>query len=100
MCYCDNADTLMADASESAENKIPQLEAMVGKDVEMKKQLETDVKNHEADREVAKTAIAEAHALGEKEATFATASGDLKTNIAALAKAIPAIEKGMGSGFL
>ena len=42
MCYCDNADTLMADASESAENKIPQLEAMVGKDVEMKKPLETD----------------------------------------------------------
>ena len=58
------------------------------------------MKNHEADREAAKTAIAEVHALGEKEATVATASGDLKTNIAALAKAIPAIEEGMGSGFL
>jgi len=101
MCYCDNADTLLAGAIETAENKIPQLEAMVGKDVEMKKQLETDVKNHKADREAAKTAIAEATALREKEAAaFAKASGDLKTNIAALAKAIPAIEKGMGSGFL
>jgi len=101
MCYCDNADTLLAGAIETAENKIPQLEAMVGKDVEMKKQLETDVKNHKADREAAKTAIAEATALREKEAAaFAKESGDLKTNIAALAKAIPAIEKGMGSGFL
>jgi len=101
MCYCENADTMLAGAIETAENKIPQLEAAVGKDVEMKKQLEADVKNHKADREAAKGAIAEATALREKEATeFAKISGDLKTNIAALAKAIPAIEKGMGSGFL
>jgi predicted nucleic acid-binding Zn-ribbon protein len=101
MCYCDNADTLLAGAITAAENKIPQLEAAVGKDVEMKKQLETDVKNHKADREAAKGAIAEATALREKEATeFAKVSGDLQTNIDALAKAIPAIEKGMGSGFL
>jgi peptidoglycan hydrolase CwlO-like protein len=101
MCYCENADTLLAGAITTAENKIPQLEAAVGKDVEMKKQLETDVKNHKADREAAKGAIAEATALREKEAAeFAKTSGDLKTNIAALAKAIPAIEKGMGSGFL
>jgi len=101
MCYCENADTLLAGAITTAENKIPQLEAAVGKDVEMKKQLETDVKNHKADREAAKTAVAEATALREKEATeFAKTSGDLKTNIGALAKAIPAIEKGMGSGFL
>jgi len=101
MCYCDNADTLLAGAITAAENKIPQLEAAVGKDVELKKQMETDVKQHKADREAAKTAIAEATALREKEAAeFAKISGDLKTNIAALAKAIPAIEKGMGSGFL
>merc|ERR1719223_161037 len=93
MCYCDNADTLLAGAITTAENKIPQLEAAVGKDV--------DVKNHKADREAAKAAIAEATSLREKEATdYAKVSGDLKTNIAALAKAIPAIEKGMGSGFL
>ena len=100
MCNCDNADTLMAGAIGIAENKILQFEAMVGKDVEMKKQIGTDVQNHKADREAAKTSIAEAHALGEKEATLAKVSGDLKTNIAALAKGIPAIEEGMGSGLL
>jgi len=101
MCYCDNADTLLQGAITAAENKIPQLEAAVGRDVEMKKQLETDVKNHKADREAAKSAIAEATALREKEAAeFAKVSGDLKTNLGALAKAIPAIEKGMGAGFL
>ena len=83
-----------------AENKILQFEAMVGKDVEMKKQIGTDVQNHKADREAAKPSIAEAHALGEKEATLAKVSGDLKTNIASLAKGIPAIEEGMGSGLL
>ena len=100
MCYCDNADTLMANAIGTAENKILQFEAMVGKDVEMKKQIGTDVQNHKADREAAKTSIAEAHALGEKEATLAKVSGELKTNIASLAKGIPAIEEGMGSGLL
>jgi hypothetical protein len=51
--------------------------------------------------EAVKGAIAEATALREKEATeFAKVSGDLQTNIDALAKAIPAIEKGMGSDFL
>merc|ERR1712232_1197642 len=47
---------------------------------------ETDLKAHQTDRSAAKEA-------------FAKASADLKTNLAALGKAIPAIEKGM-SGFL
>jgi archaellum component FlaC len=65
-----------------------------------KKQLETDLKEHQADRASAKEAIGKATELRAKEAAaFAKTSGDLKTNLAALGKAIPAIEKGMG-GFL
>jgi chromosome segregation ATPase len=100
MCYCDNADTLLGGAITAAEQKIPQLEASIGGDGELKKQLDADIIKHKSDRDAAKEAIATATALREKEATaFAKESGDLKTNIAALAKAIPAIEKGMG-GFL
>ena len=101
MCYCDNADTLLGGAITAAENKIPQLEAAIGGDLAEKTQLEADLVNHKADRAAAKEAIAKATALREKEATaFAKESGDLQTNIDALAKAIPAIEKGMGGAFL
>jgi len=100
MCYCENADELLGAAITAAENKIPQLESAIKEDAAEKKQLEADLKQHKADRAAAKEAIAKATAIREKEAAaFAKTSSDLKTNIAALGKAIPAIEKGMG-GFL
>jgi outer membrane murein-binding lipoprotein Lpp len=100
MCYCENADSILGGAIEAAEQKIPQLESAIKEDVALKKQLEADLKKHKSDRAAAKEAVAKAKAIREKEATaFKKESGDLKTNIGALAKAIPAIEKGM-KGFL
>ena len=100
MCYCNNADSTLGAAIDAAEKKIPLLESAIGEDGALKKQLEADLKAHKADRIAAKGAIAKATALREKEAAaFAKTSDDLKTNVAALSKAIPAIEKGMG-GFL
>jgi len=100
MCYCNNADTLLGGAITAAENKIPMLESSIGEDAGMKKQLDADIVKHKADKVAAKDAISKATAIREKEATaFAKTKGDLDTNIGALDKAIPAIEKGMG-GFL
>jgi len=100
MCYCNNADTLLGGAITAAENKIPQLESAIGEDASLKKQLDADVIKHKEDRAAAKDAIAKATAIREKDAAaFAKTKGDLDTNIGALNKAIPAIEKGMG-GFL
>jgi len=100
MCYCNNADGTLGAAIDAAEKKIPLLESAIGEDGALKKQLDADLKAHKADRIAAKGAIAKATALREKEAAaFGTTSSDLKTNVAALSKAIPAIEKGMG-GFL
>jgi len=100
MCYCDNADTLLGGAITAAENKIPQLESAIKEDIAMKKQLEADLKAHKSDRAEAKGAIEKATALRTKEAgAYAKEKSDSDTNIAALSKAIPAIEKGM-SGFL
>ncbi len=63
-------------------------------------QVGTDLKAHQSDRSAAKDAIAKATGIREKEAAaFAKTSSDLKTNLAALGKAISAIEKGVG-GFL
>merc|ERR1719399_2280331 len=90
MCYCQNADSMLGAAITAAENKIPQLESAIKEDLAEKKQLEADLKAHKADRTAAKAAIEKATAIREKEAAvFAKESSDLKTNIAALAKAIP-----------
>jgi len=100
MCYCDNADATLGAAIDSADKKIPLLESGIKEDSALKAQLEADLKQHQSDRVAAKDAIAKATAIREKEkAAFAKASSDLKTNIGAMDKAIPAIEKGMG-GFL
>jgi len=100
MCYCENADSILGAAIDAAENKIPQIESAIKEDLALKKQLEADLKKHKSDRAAAKEAVAKAKAIREKEAAaFKKESGDLKTNLAGLAKAIPAIEKGM-KGFL
>merc|ERR1719353_136826 len=100
MCYCENADELLGGAITAAENKIPMLESSIGEDASLKKQLDADLVKHKSDRAAAKEAIAKATGIREKDAAaFAKVKSDLDTNIGALAKAIPAIEKGMG-GFL
>merc|ERR1719264_1114742 len=81
--------------------KIAALEELLKSGKEQMEQLEADLKEHEASRAEAKKAMASASALREKEAAaFAKFSEDSKTNLAALAKAIPAIESGMGGAFL
>jgi len=100
MCYCKNGAEALAKTIADAEAKGPELTAAIGEATGKMSQLKDDIKAHQADRAAAKTAMAEATAVREKEAAaFATATGDLKTNLAGLGKAIAAIEKGAG-GFL
>jgi hypothetical protein len=100
MCYCDNADATLGASIDSADKRIPLLESGIKEDSALKAQLEADLKQHQSDRVSAKDAIAKATAIREKEkAAYTKTSSDLKTNIGAMDKAIPAIEKGMG-GFL
>jgi len=100
MCYCTTgADDLSASIG-AADTKIPQVEAALKEGEATKVQLEADVKRHQGDRVEAKEALAAATALREKEAAaYAKESGDFKTNVAAMGKAIDAISSGMG-GFL
>merc|ERR1719218_323845 len=101
MCYCQNADSTLAQSISDSETKIPQVEASIKEGVAMKKQLEGELKDNQKSRVEAKDAIAKATALREKEAkAFATKKSELDTNIGALSKAIPAIEKGMAGAFL
>jgi len=100
MCYCKNAGGTLAKSIADAETKGPQLTAAIEEATGKLAQLKEDVKAHQNDRAAAKSAMAEATALREKEkAAFDKVESETKTNLAALGKATTAIEKGMG-GFL
>lgn len=101
MCYCKNAGSSLGDAINSADTKIPQVASSIKEGEANKLQLEQELKDHQASRAEAKSAMAKATALREKEAAiFAKDSGDMKTNIGAMDKAITAIENGMSGSFL
>merc|ERR1711953_725271 len=101
MCYCKSAGgDLDADMKES-ENKIESLTAALKSAKERKSQTEADLKEHQTARADAKAAMDEATAIREKEAAaFAKFQEDSETNLAALGKAIPAVERGMKGSFL
>merc|ERR1719360_191619 len=101
MCYCKTAGgDLGADMKES-ENKIESLTAALKSAQERKAQTEADLKEHQTSRAEAKADMEEATAIREKEAAaFAKFQEDSETNLAALAKAIPAVEQGMKGSFL
>merc|ERR1719359_18302 len=101
MCYCsggtDSLKKAIADATAQAE----ELTAKLKSEEAEKSQIGQDLINHKADRESAKGDIEEATVLREKEAAaYAAEKADSETNIAAMGKAIPALEKGMGGAAL
>merc|ERR1719163_2371068 len=101
MCYCSNADETLGKSIRDAGTKIPQLESSISEDAALKKQLESELKEAQTARVDAKDTIAKATAIREKEAkAFAQKKSDADSNIGALSKAIPAIEKGMSGAFL
>jgi len=101
MCYCKTGTGDLTKSITAAENKIPQVESALAAAEATKLQLEKDLAQHKANVADAKKTIATATALREKEAAaFAKESSDLKTNIAALAKATAAIEAGTAGSFL
>jgi len=101
MCYCKSGKADLEQAVSDAETKIPKLEASIKELDATIGQLAADIEKAKADRAEAKKAVAEATSLREKEAAaFAKASSDMKTNLAAMEKAISAISSGMGGAFL
>jgi len=100
MCYCKTSGGDLAKGIADAETKVPQLNSDIAENEGKLGQLKVDIETHKADRTAAKTAMAEATALREKELSkFVSENADLMANLAAIAKAVGALEKGMG-GFL
>jgi len=101
MCYCKNSGGALDKSIADAGDAIPELGANIEAGVSQLAQLKEDLKKAQVDRAAAKSAMSEATAIREKDAAaYATESGDLKTNLAALEKALAAIAKGTGGAFL
>jgi len=101
MCYCKNGDEALSKSISDAETKIPAVTSDIEEAEEQVKQLKLDLKNHQTDRAAAKSAMAEATTLREKEAgEFAAYKSEADANIDAATKATDAIAKGMAGSFL
>ena len=101
MCYCKTGASALDKSIADAGDAIPELGANIEAGTSQLVQLKEDLKKAQTDRAAAKSAMSEATAIREKDATaYAKESGDMKTNLAALNKAIAAIEKGAGGAFL
>merc|ERR1719311_1305615 len=101
MCYCKTSGGDLSKSISDAGTKMPQLEADIKEGEAKKKQLDEDLKQHQTDRSAAKAAMADATALRKKEAAaYEKESSEDGANIAAVEKAMTAIEKGMGSAFI
>jgi len=101
MCYCKNGAAALEKSIADAGDAVPELGANIEAGQGQLVQLKEDLKKAQVDRAAAKAAMEEATAIREKDAAaYAKESGDLKTNLAAMGKAIAAINKGAGGAFL
>merc|ERR1719181_644450 len=101
MCFCSANTGDLGKAEADAKAKSEEMSAKLKSEEAEKSQLEQELVDHKTDRETAKSDLAEATTLREKEtAEFSAMKADSETNIAFLTSAIPAIEKGMGAASL
>jgi len=101
MCYCKNGASDLEASIAAAEDKLDSLPESIKAAVAKLDQLKADVKQHQADKVAAKAAMAEATAIREKEAAeYAKQKTYYDSTITAITKAVAALEKGVGAGFL
>jgi len=101
MCYCKTAGGDLSASIADAGSSISELGNKIKAAEEQKVVLSEELKTAQSDRTAAKKAMAEATAVREKEAAaFATEKANADRDIAAVAKATAAIEKGMAGSFL
>lgn len=97
MCYCSGNNGELTTQADKAKASIEELTAKVASESAESSQSQTELAQHKADREGATSDLEAAAVLRAKEeAEFEATSADLKANIAGMASAIPALEKGMG----
>jgi len=101
MCYCRGGSSDLSTSISGAETKIGELATNIKQASADRDQTQEGLKEDKADRVAGQKAMDEATALREKEAgVYAQFKADSVANIAAIAKAVAALERGMAGGFL
>jgi len=101
MCYCQNGGKDLEASIGAAEDKVSTLPSEITAQEERLTQLKDEIKKAQTERAAAKRAMKKATAVREKEAAeFAKMKAEADSNMGATAKAIAALEKGVGAGFL
>jgi len=101
MCFCSGNNGDLTKKAADGKAAIEELSAKLKSEEAEKVQIGEELVAHKADREGAKADIEEATMLRAKEAdAYAAEKADSEYNIGAMAKAIPALEKGMGGAAL
>jgi len=101
VCWCKTGASSLGKSIADATTKIGDVGSAIKEAEGKKEQLEADIKQHRADRDAAKEAMAAATAIREKEAAaYAAENAEALANIDAVEKAIAAISKGMAGSFL
>jgi len=101
MCYCKTGQGDLAASISAAEDKVASLSSAIESGNSKLAGAKSALEQGQADRSAAKTAMSEATAIREKEAaTYAGFKSDHEANVAAIAKAVDAISKGVAGSFL
>jgi len=101
LCYCSTSGGALKESIDGSTAKVPEVQSDIEAGEAQVKQLGADLKKHADDRAAAKAAMAEADAIREKEAAeYAALKTEASTQIAAITKAVAALEKGAGGAFL
>jgi hypothetical protein len=100
-CYCTKNTEKLQKSIEESKVHIDDLNTANGEDIEMVKQLESELKQHKEERASATETIESAEAMRKKDnAAFEAEAADLRQNLKAMNAAVAAIERGTGQAFL
>merc|ERR1719324_730269 len=101
MCWCETGASDLAKSIDAGERRVPHCAANIKEMEALIAQLKAEIARAKGDREAALKAVASLKIERAKgAAAFKKSQEDLLTNIAALKKAIAALEKGMAGAFL
>jgi predicted nucleic acid-binding Zn-ribbon protein len=101
MCYCSGGTGMLKKAIADGKATIEEQTAKLKSEEAEKSQIAQELVGHKSDRESAKSDIEEATVLRNKEeAEYTAQKADMETNLAAMNKAIPALEQGLGGAAL
>ena len=97
MCFCDGNTKGMTDKSKAAKAAVVELTSQIQEETARKAQTDQEITEHQKDRAEAKKAINEATVIRDKEREeYEKTAGDTKDNVDSLARAISALERGLG----